>query len=284
MNIETFIEPIQARHAVLTFTGWPDAGRITELALAELKQRLPHTPAAKWDLDGFWHIETMRPQVLVQHGQIQQLAWPAYEMTAVSPPDAAPILLGTGPEPGCRWQTFSRELVTLLKGWGCESLYLLGSLNDQVFHDEVVISSVVQDSHGFNQARELECQRIEYQGPAAVQAAVMAAAREADLHCLGFWAHLSFYLQGPHELIMARLLQILARLLALELDVSDLVARWQQHLLQIEEFVAQNEDLQRILESAKGDRQARQPQSLPAKVINLDDFLKKKHEPAPEDD
>lgn len=282
MNIEIFLEPIQARQAILSFSGWPDAGRIIELTLAELAQRVAHTLAARWDLDGFWHSETIRPQILVEHGQIQQFAWPAYEFRSINRPGAAPILLGAGPEPSCHWRTFSRDLVELLKGWGCESIYLLGSLTDQVFHDEALISSVVQDSRGFNQARELECQRIEYQGPAAVHAAIMDAASQAGVHCLGFWSHLPFYMSGPHELLMVRLLHILGRLSALELDVSDLMARWGQHAQQIEEFVTQNQDLQRILESAKKHPQSHPPQPFPAKVVRLDDFVKKKQEPTTE--
>ncbi len=283
MNIKTFLEPIQARQAILSFSGWPDAGRIIELTLAELTQRVAHTLAARWDLDGFWHTETIRPQILVEHGQIQQFAWPAYEIRSITRPGAAPILLGAGPEPSCHWRTFSRDLVELLKGWGCESIYLLGSLTDQVFHDEALISSVVQDSRGFNQARELECQRIEYQGPAAVHAAIMDAASQAGVHCLGFWSHLPFYLNGPHELIMARWLEILGQLLELELDASDLVAGWQHHAREIEEFVTQDQDLQRILKSARKDRQEHRSQTLPAKIVSFDDFLKRRQE-LPEDE
>jgi len=101
------------------------------------------------------------------------MEWPAYQFFLSTSPQASPILLGSGPEPTCNWRRFAEDLLQQLSKWGCKEIILLGSLYDQVFHDESIISVVVQDTKSFNRVRELGCQRIQYQGPGAIHSAIM---------------------------------------------------------------------------------------------------------------
>lgn len=280
MNVQTLVEPIKVSQAILGFSGWPDAGKTVERTLAELQKALPSQLAAVWDMDGFWNTDASRPQVFVQHGQIQHLDWPEYRFSLCTLPSGEPILIGFGPEPSTRWRTFTHELLTLLKHWGCEEIFLLGSLYDQIFHDEAIFSGIVQDSRSFNWVRELGCRQVEYKGPGGVHTAIMEAALDAGAHCLSIWAHYPFYLNSPHELLISHLLEMLGALVGAEFETGRLEQAWEKREKEIEGLIRDDQELRQTLEGMKRDDRLDGVGSLrlPAKVVRLDDFLKKRKE------
>jgi hypothetical protein len=280
-NIKILGKPGGIGRAVLSFSGWPDAGRIIEHALAELTRFTPSREVARWDMDGFWHTESSRPQLQVQHGQIRRLKWPAYLFYVLDLPSSEAILLGSGPEPGCRWRAFSKRLLHFLNGWGSKEVILLGSLHDRILHDEVVISSVVQNSGSFNLARRLGCKPIEYEGPAAIHAAIMEAAQDSNMNCMSLWAHQPFYLDGPNELVIAHYLRVIARLFDVEIDVDYLLERWSHREKEIQNLVQNDLELRQMLESVKEQKHSRVPRHFAptSKVIRLEEFLRKRDNP-----
>lgn len=279
MNIRNLVESVDARLAILGFSGWPDAGKLIEFTLNQLKTLVPCHTGAIWDLDGYWHTDSLRPQITLRHGQIQQMEWPSFHFLVNDGKKSAPsVVLGEGPEPTTSWRRFARELVAALKEWGCQEILLLGSLLDQVFHDELVISAVVQDAESYNKVRELRCQLIEYIGPSAIHSAIMAEAEQSNIRCICFWAHLPFYLSGPHEMVAAELLRILAGFMGAELPTDDLKQNWQKRKQQIEQMVQQDQNLRQAIESIKKQKVMRRSE-LTSKVVRFEDFLKRRHDP-----
>ncbi|MCE5242047.1 MAG: PAC2 family protein [Syntrophobacteraceae bacterium] len=280
MNVRMLAKPFRIRQAVLNFTGWPDAGRVVSSTLAEMRALLPCEPAAEWDLDGYWNADALRPEVKVSHGQIRKLEWPTCLFHLCRPPgNALPILAGEGPEPGTRWRGFVSELLQGLRSWGCEELILPGSVYDDVFHDEIVISGTVQDVRGINQMKELECRQIEYSGPGAIQSAIMELSPSFGIRCLGIRAHFPFYLKAPHELLMARLLGILGSLLGVEFDTGRLLNAWQKRSGEIAEMIQQDQDLRQVLDSLKKEDRGLGPVHGKSKVVRFEEFLKKRNGP-----
>jgi len=280
MDLEIFQGPIRTRRAILSFTGWPDAGETIQHTLKELERGFPCELVARLDMDGFWHTESSRPQVSIQHGRIQNIEWPSYYFFLSNFSSSEPVLIGTGPEPGFRWRAFTREFLKILTDWGCRQIFLLGSLFDQVFHDEILLSSVVQDPAGFNLVRELGCQRVEYKGPAAIQSSIMEDAHKAGLQCISIWAHIPFYLSGPHQPAMAQCLQILGRLLGLEIDTRPALQGWDEKVREIENLIQQDADLRQILDGLRKNPDSGKPRSVlvPSKVIRLDEFLRRRQQ------
>lgn len=282
MNIETCKESIRAPQVVLGFSGWPDAGKLVEFTFLQLKTLVAHELAAEWDLDGFWHTEATRPQITVQHGQIRHIEWPSFQFFSTPNDASTPTLFwGSGPEPSLSWRLFAEELIALLKTWECREIILLGSLLDQVFHDEVLISGVVQDSDGYNRVRRLGCELIEYSGPSAIHSAIMAEAQKSDIRCMSFWAHLPFYLSGPHELIADEFLRILENLLGIELPPNDLAKAWKTKEKQIEQLVHQDQGLRQAIDAIKKEKVMRRS-GLSSKVVRFEDFLKKRNDLDPD--
>jgi hypothetical protein len=270
---------IRADRALLTFKGWPDAGEMVMHSVQELISILPWTTAAVWDLDGFWQADGMRPRVAIRHGQIQQLDWPSYEFLVSEPVDGQRLLLGNGPEPTCNWRRFAEMVVAQLQDWECREVILLGSIYDQIFHDEVVISAVVQDSKTFSRVRELGCRMIQYQGPAAIHAAIMEAAGKAGIPIMSLWAHLPFYLKGPSELLMSHFLGILGKLVDLPLNTKHLIEVWEHRVEEIEALIDQDRELRQLLEQLRECEAGRKASgSACNKVVRLDEFVRRRHD------
>jgi hypothetical protein len=285
MDMEVFREDARIKRAVLGFGGWTDAGDMVQQVLATLRTRFASELIASWDLDGFWHTESLRPRVSVQHGLMKRLEWPAYRFFALSPPSGETVLLGTGDEPACRWRQYAGQLLQRLRQWGCQELYLLGSLYDQVYYDEALISGVASDTWGLNLLHELECGLVEYEGPGAVQSSILESASRVEMASIMLWSHLPFYLKCPHELVLARYLRIVGRLTGLEVETEGLMRKWDQRLEEIEELIAGNQELGQLIGSIKEKRsEGKDLGGSPSKVVSFDEFLRKRHHGPGEED
>jgi hypothetical protein len=281
MKIQTLSDPPRARYAILGFNGWADAGKLVEAILAELREMLHCYPLATLDMDGFWNVDSVRPVVNVQHGQIQALEWPTYRFYGSSGTNTEPVLIGMGPEPTCHWRLFTQELLESLRNWGCKEIYLLGSRFDQIFHDEIVISSVVQNERSFNLVREMDCEQSEYHGPSSIHSAIMEAARDMDIECLCLWAHIPFYVSGPHQLVMAECIRILGRIVGVALDPFHLVDIWRGREKEFDDLIEQDQKLRQAVESMKKEKQLRASSS---KVLRMENFLRKRRDQPLEED
>jgi hypothetical protein len=215
--------------------------------------------------------------VKVRHGQIQGLDWPSYRFLLARPSTSKPFIVGYGPEPALNWRSFTGELLRLLKGWDCQEIILLGSLYDQIFHDEIVISGVVQNPKSYNRVRDLGCRQIEYAGPGAVQSVIMERTRESDVACIGLWAHLPFYLETPHELVMARCIEMVGKLMDLDLHPLHLIDRWREREQEIDRLVQNNQQLRQSIDAMR-KRRDREDAESGRKIVRMHDFLKKKQE------
>ncbi|MGV8074526.1 MAG: PAC2 family protein [Syntrophobacteraceae bacterium] len=283
MNIKVLSEPTGVKKAVLGFSGYPDAGKTIERVMMEIRGMTGSAPVALWDLDGFWNTQSSRPQVVIRHGRIRKLEWPAFHFWSVVPLSSQSVLFGAGPEPASNWKVFIKELLEQLEEWGCEEIILLGAAYDQVFHDEVAISSIVQDAQHYNLLLELGCGQIEYSGTSSIHTAVLEAARAMGIRCLSIWVHLPFYVDGPNELMMAHCLQLLGKLIGFEFQTDHLMKRWHEREKEIQTLIEQNQELRRTLEFIRKGKLSRGFPHDSSKVVSLDEF-KRRHEPEPEEE
>lgn len=280
MPIQPISNPGRVSRAILTFAGWPDAGNLCRFLYDELDQLTSFKPAAQWDLDGYWTVDGLRPTVDIRHGQIHRLSWPRYDFYRYPAGSEKSVILGFGPEPTTRWKDFSQSLLAQLNQWSCRKVLLLGSQFDQVFHDEVHLTAVVQDVRGYNLARHWQCQAIDYQGPSAVHSALMEDAAQQNISMLCVWAHLPFYLKEVHELVTHRLLEIIGEFTGQQWRLGHLLGKWRQRLEQIETLLDQEPELLEQLKKLRND-QARPTllQRNDQNIVRIDEFRKRKGDP-----
>src|SRR3954467_3361252 len=97
---------------VAAFEGWNDAADAATTAARFLRDHWAARQFASVDPEIFYDFSSTRPQVHLVDGLTREIAWPANEMVAASPPGSDhDIVVLLGVEPGLRWRTFCTEIV-----------------------------------------------------------------------------------------------------------------------------------------------------------------------------
>ncbi|SFM84301.1 PAC2 family protein [Thermodesulforhabdus norvegica] len=275
---------------IIGFSGWCDAGAVVQNTVNHIISSCEAEELEKWELDSFLHSDRERPQIKIEHGIVRGLSWPAMTFYRLRARTMDKLLIAFGPEPSTNWRIFSRELINRLDNYGIRRIVLLGSLYDQIFHDEVFVSAVVMTPAALNVAKSAGCRLIQYEGPAAVHGAVMMEAQNnRNMETIAIWSHVPFYLKGPHEKAMVVMLDVLSRMTAVNFPHGNLDRQWAIRLKQLEKLLQEDEELRNLIETLK--HQSHQPfralpgappslnaPESPPKIIHIDDFIKKKRE------
>ena len=281
MQIQTLLEPVAVRRVVLFFSGRPDAGKILQHTVAEIRKSCRCEEAAVWDLDGYRNSEGYRPMMSVRHGRVVRVECPTYRFSLCRPPEGEPFLLGEGPEPSLRRQDFGHNLIRYLsETWNCSDILLPGSFYDHVFHDEAILSGMAYDASGLNRLHDLRCRPMDYDGPATIHTDVLREAECRGIPCIGLWTHFPFYINGPHELLMTRLLEGIGEFLETRFDTTAIMDRWGDRVVEIEAVLENDSELRDMVEGFQGGPRT----ETVSKVLNLGDFLKKRRTRSLEDE
>jgi len=278
MEMTPLVPNLRAEKAVVSFTGWPDAGGLSSRILEEVNRLEPCLQVAVWDLEGYWHTSELRPHVVIRHGRVQHLEWPEFRTFMPTDGSRLPFFLGVGTEPSLGWRRFSVQLLKTLKEWGCREILLLGSLYDQIFYDEIRISGLAHDPEGYNRLQAWGCQPAEYEGLGAIHASILEAAPHLEIRALNLWAHVPFYLKEPHGLLLHRLMEILGDFLERRWDLTHLETAWRDQEKEIEEMLSQDSSLAEQIKALQKEDAVRPAGDAPdggARVIRLDRFKKK---------
>lgn len=276
MAVKIIVNLRNVEKAILAFSGWSNAGNLTEHIFSEMNKHLKFQLVAEWDLDGYWSVQELRPYVKITHGRIRQLKWPQLRFYSEFADSGSPFIFATGREPSCSWHSFIDILTDQLQKWGCHSLLLLGSLYDQLFPDEIKVSAIVHDVSSFNLVHSWGCQLVDYEGPTAIHSAIMEAVPERGISCISLWTHLPFYIQGVHELALYRILSMISRFIERSLSFEYLLEAWEKHLRRIEGALERDPLLKNQIKAMEKARSSRHSIGAEGKVIHIENFLRNK--------
>lgn len=157
-----------------------------------------------------------------------------------------------GPEPDLAWHAFVQAVVRLAKELGVRLVVSLGAFAAAVPHTRPVRLTAIST------VAELAAQVGVVAGstevPAWIQTALQEGFAVAGIPAVGIWARVPHYLASlPYPAASAALVEALATVAGLELDVTDLHAAAASVLTQIDDVLAtsaEHRELVRALEAA----------------------------------
>ena len=286
MSKELVIEHMpELSHPVLIigFEGWPNGGNVAVGMLDYLIQTLGATWFARINLNKFCRFDDVRPTVRIQGGALKD----------ISPPEAgfyvAPrrqrevdLILFKGNEPHFRWDSFVEIILSLCKQMGVNLIISLGGLQDNVVHTDAIISGLASSGELLERLKENEVIPIDYEGPGAIHSLIMQQAKAAGIEGVSLWGHCPFYVQGTHLRVLSRMATVLAKLAGLQLDTTELEKGWMQLARQIQHFIDDNPELQKVIRDLTRSRSAGKrptPVKRQGNVIYLDDSFGPKSQP-----
>ena len=242
---------------VTALSGWIDAGEAATDAMRFLVRQLAAEPLATIDLEDFVDFTQDRPVVRLNAEGERTIRWPrsAFWLWQPSEPRAG-LLLFRGLEPQRRWRTYATALLDVAARCGVQQIVSLGAMLADLPHTRpprVTGSSTAPHWHAQFEAWGM-ARRSRYEGPTGIASVVLDAARRRGMASLTVMGQAPHYLQGTtNPAIRRALLSVVARLLDLELDVSQLDAAVQAFGTRCDEAVAQDAATQAYVRQLEQD-------------------------------
>ena len=222
--------------------GWNDGGQAATLAAGTLASTWDATKFADIDPEGFVDFQSTRPRVTLDEGMTRQIDWPetAFYSAAIPGADRDAVLL-LGVEPSYRWRTFSEVVVGLARDLGVELVVTLGALLADVPHTRP--APVTGAASDLALVEELGLQPSRYEGPTGIVGVLHDACRQAGLPSVSLWSAVPHYVSlAPSPRAARALCDRLGELLAVEIDVNELVEAEALYAEQISQAVASDPD------------------------------------------
>lgn len=243
-------QPPTLRRPVLlvALEGFVDAGSVASSAAMFLRHRWQSESVARFSRDAFLDYRARRPTAVVDAGHIRRVDWPQLELLAAQVPDAerdAALLIG--PEPDMRWEAWVEEVCNLADVLGVEHAISLGAYPAAAPHTRPV--SIVAAENAAAEGLAPDVPRVSgYTGPVGADLALHTAFAERGLPSVGLWAEVPHYIAAnPYPPGSLAMVQLLARLLDIEVDTSDLENAATLHRKQVDEAVADSEEATEVV-------------------------------------
>lgn len=260
------------------FEGWGNALDISRGMVEHLIGKLNAQVFGKIDTDLFYRFDENRPIVKIQDGLLKDLSPPGGLFYAAERHFAGrDIVFLKATEPTLRWFHFTDALVSLCKKMGVKTVFLLGSMYDNVLHTDTVVSALVTNKALLPRLNEKNVMTVSYEGPSAIHSFIHKASKREGIECISLWCHCPYYLQGTtHFGLLSHLGSLLASLGGFELDSTELEATWKTLAKEIQGIIDKSPELQGMINDL---RKAKIKGSWDAarkgdKVIHLEDFIK----------
>jgi proteasome assembly chaperone (PAC2) family protein len=232
---------------IAAFQGWNDAGDAASDAVRWLVRRFDAVACASLDPEEYLDFQAARPTVELIDGVLRHVTWPRLTFSAARTSSSRDLVLLSGIEPNLHWRAFCDDVVAVARATACETVVTLGALLGDLPHSRPVrcTGSATDDQL----AARLGMERSRYEGPTGIVGVLHDTVRRLDFASASIWAPVPHYVATPPNPKATRaLLDRLALLLDLDLDLTDLdiaSAAWERS---VAEVVASDADVSGYVE------------------------------------
>lgn len=225
---------------LVALEGFVDAGVAASTAAMFLRHRWQADVVATLDRDALIDYRARRPQIVVDEGRLRRVEWPDIEVCAATTEGPHDVVLLLGPEPDMRWEAFGAACADLCRTLGVERVIGLGAYPAAAPHTRPV--SVVQAGNAA--AGEL-FDAIDpvggYTGPIGAGTVLQVLLGEVGIPAVGLWAEVPHYVaNSPNPPAALRLVELVARVLQVEVDTTELQAAATAHHTQVDEALREH--------------------------------------------
>ena len=260
------------------YEGWVDAGKVSSGSLTYLRESLKAQKFAEILSDGFHLFRDSRPKVVVEDGLIRQVEYPRNEFFYWRNSGLLPdLILFLGNEPHIRWKAFADLFLKLASRFGVERLVTIGGLYDQVVHTiPRKISVVASNPNLLNDLLAHNVQMIDYAGPGSYVSLLQERAETYGIGSFMLWGRVPPYVGMRSSWDCIQILELLAKLVPFEVDLSEL--REEAELIdeQLKKAVEEKPDLRTYVKQLESIHRSRHPKKSKSgdNVVTIEAFLK----------
>ncbi|MFV0316278.1 MAG: PAC2 family protein [Microthrixaceae bacterium] len=226
---------------VAAFDGWNDGGEAASRTMAVLwdqwlAHRIAHIPAGD-----FADFTMTRPTMEVVDGVPKSISWPDSELGWTTPTPELSVVLLRGPEPEFRWDSYCDEVLDAADELGASTLVTLGAILSDVPHTRP--APVFCTAHEAHILDAVGLPRSNYEGSVGIPSVLAQRAHERGIEALGLWAAVPAYASHvPSAKGTLALLDVLERILAVDLDTSGFTDAVEGYSTYLDEVVAEDHE------------------------------------------
>ena len=260
---------------IMAFEGWNDAGDAASMATSHLADRFDAEPIASIDAEPFFDFSSTRPMVRLDGDGRRRIDWPTNEFRFAHLPDGTrDVIILTGIEPQLKWQTFSKEIVSLAKVLKVGLVVTLGALIADVTHSRPI--TVYGTSHDRALCEQLELEPSTYEGPTGIVGVVHHEFQKANIASMSLWAAIPSYVpHAPSPKAALALVERVGDLLAAPTVDSSLVSQAEDYVEQIDALVADDDETREyVLQLEQHYDASMRPESTAELIEELEKYLK----------
>jgi proteasome assembly chaperone (PAC2) family protein len=260
------------------YEGWIDAGKVSSGSVTYLREIFKAQKFAEILSDGFHQFRDSRPRVVVENGLIREIEYPRNEFFYWKNKGLSPdLILFLGNEPHVRWKAFADLFLKLASRFGVERLVTIGGLYDQVVHTiPRKISVVASNSALLKDLLAHDVQMIDYAGPGSYVSLLQQRAETDGIGSFMLWGRVPPYIVMRSSWDCIHILELLAKLVPFEVDLSGL--REEAKLIdeQLQKAVEEKPDLRTYVKQLESIHRSRQQKKSKSgdNVITIEAFLK----------
>ncbi len=241
---------------VASFEGWNDAGDAATMASRHLQDLWEAEVFATIDPEEFHDFTEDRPTIRLVDGLTREITWPEHTLSACARPDERmDVVFLVAVEPQLRWRTYSAAVVEVAKALDCSLVVTLGSLLSDTPHTRPV--KITGTAHDPNLAERLGLSRSRYEGPTGILGVLHDQLAKAGVPSASLWAAVPHYVgRNPSPPAALALVERVADLLRVEVDLTELKAAAAEYLAEIDDAIETDDearDYVRGLEDAEDE-------------------------------
>ncbi len=261
---------------VVAFEGWMDGGDVSTGTVRYIVDTLEAKEIAHIEPQGFYiysfpgsmEVSAMfRPHTRIENGLIQEFSPP--ENTFYVVPDRN-LVLFIGKEPNLEWDAFADYMFEMIEKLKIKKVFFIGSVAGATPHTrEPNMTCSASTEELRDEMKRLGVRITDYEGPAHFVTYLMLRAADVHLQMAGLVAEIPAYVQGYNPRSIETTVKLLARLLNMKIDITELREASQVYIDKISELV---DDQPELAEKVK-ELEANYDKEAFDKMTNLKDWL-----------
>jgi predicted ATP-grasp superfamily ATP-dependent carboligase len=232
---------------VVGFGGWADAGNVSTLSLAYLRESEGAMELGRIETSDLIDHTQHRPVVTIEGGFIREIRMPGWEIHYAMRRDAD-LMLVSGYELSHGWDQFIRALFELMDTFGSRTLVTIGGLIDRTPHTRPVrLSFLTTSKRLYGKCMSLGLNPSNYRGPASMHSYIIHNSGLKGLEALSLWGHVPAYLNIPNPRVVLAVLEKLSSVLEISLNLERLYVDATVFDSKVSSLVESDEDLKELV-------------------------------------
>lgn len=250
-NLIIYKKPsLKAPPMLLGFSGWMDGGSVSTGTVEYLKDKLKAKKFAEINPKNFYifnlpgtmeQVAQFRPYTKIQDGLLTDFQYPQNEFFY---DEKNNLILFLGKEPNLRWDDYASCIFELGERFEVRRMYFVGSVAGLTPHTrEVRISCSVSTEKHKTQLKDYDVRFTNYEGPASITTLLTKLSKEKGIEMINFVAEIPIYVQTKNPKGVKAITKRIAKLLSIDIDLSDLSIMSQEFEKNINQLVAKQPKL-----------------------------------------